>query len=262
MSKEQAIRYRLEDHVAILSLNQPDRRNPLSYEMCWSLIEHVNKAAADDDVHVILLTGEGKTFCAGGDIKEFASYQQKRASEVHQEGEATTELFKTLSSLRKPLIGAINGHALGGGLGMVAVCHYTIASSQAKFGTTEIKLGLFPLVILPAVMDAIGTKKTLEISFTGEVFSAEKALRIGLVNQVVEPDKVVPESVRFAKELAQASPLALKIGLDCYVKTRDMEWNKKLDYANTLRVISFLSDDLKEGASAFLEKREPKWLGR
>lgn len=262
MSIEEVVCSRVEDHVAILTLNQPERRNPLSHDMCWSLIEKVNQAVADDDVHVIVLTGAGKTFCAGGDIKEFANYQEKRASEVHQEGEATTELFKTLSNLRKPLIGAINGHALGGGLGIVAVCHYTIASSQAKLGTTEIKLGLFPLVILPAVMDALGTKKALEISFTGEVFSAEKAWDLGLVNKVADPEDVFPEALRFAKELAKASPLAVKIGLDCYVKTRDMEWNKKLDYANTLRVISFLSDDLKEGASAFLEKREPKWLGR
>lgn len=258
----EVVTYRVEDNVAIITMNDPDRNNPLSQEMCWTLIDQMNRASKDDSAHVILLTGEGKTFCAGGDLKEFVKYQEKRPSEIHQDGESTTELFKTLSNLRKPLIGAINGHALGGGFGLVSVCHYTVASEEAKFGTTEIKLGLFPLVILPPIIDAIGSKKALEISFTGERFSAEKALQMGLVNKVVAKEDVFNEALAFAKNLAEASPLALKIGLDCYVKARDMEWNKKLDYANTLRVISFLSDDLQEGAKAFLEKRKPQWTGR
>ncbi|WP_078427443.1 enoyl-CoA hydratase/isomerase family protein [Alkalihalobacterium alkalinitrilicum] len=259
---ENIVRYEVEDHVAIITMNLPDRRNPLSVDMCWALIEQIKQAEVDDDVHVVLLTGEGQSFCAGGDLKEFKKYQDKGASKVHKEGESTTELFKTLSNLKKPIIGAINGHALGGGFGLVASCHYSIASSEAKFGTTEIKLGLFPLVILPAVMDAVGPKKALELGFTGEIFSASKAVDLGLVNKVVPPNEVVDEAKQFAKQLAEASPLALRIGLDCYVKTRDMEWNKKLDYANTLRVISFLSDDVKEGADAFLEKRKPQWTGQ
>lgn len=254
--------YRVEDHVAVITMNLPDRRNPLSKEMCYALMEQVDRAVNDDDVRVILLTGAGNTFCAGGDIKEFTTYQEKLASEVHLEGEATTELFKMLTNLRKPLIGAVNGHALGGGFGLVAACHYAVASSEAKLGTTEIRLGLFPLVILPVIIAAVGSRKALEIGFTGEIFSAEKAEALGVVNRVVPPEEVFSEALQFAKKVAKASPLALKIGLDCYTRTRDMAWNNKLDYANTLRVISFLSDDLKEGASAFLEKREPQWTGR
>lgn len=258
----QVVKFHVKDNVGIITLNDPERRNPLSQEMCWSLIDHFNSAEANDNVHVILLTGEGRSFCAGGDLKEFTRYQEKRPSEVHVDGEATTELFKKLSNLRKPLIGAINGHALGGGFGLASVCHYSVASDEAKFGTTEIKLGLFPLVILPSVIQAVGHRKALEISFTGEIFSAEKALDLGIVNKVVSNDEVLDEALSFAKQLAKASPLALKIGMDCYVKTRDMEWDRKLDYANTLRVISFLSDDVKEGASAFLENREPVWTGK
>ena len=108
----------------------------------------------------------------------------------------------------------------------------------------------------------MGSKKALEIGFTGEIFKAEKAMEFGLVNKVVAPEQVMETALEFARQLASASPLALRIGMDCFVKTRDMEWNKKLDYAKTLRVISFLSDDLKEGAQAFLEKRQPDWKGR
>lgn len=254
--------YRIEDNIAVIEMNDPESRNPLSQEMCYSLIEAFRSAEENNEVHVIVLTGAGNAFCAGGNIKEFAAYQEKLASQVHQEGEATTKLFQTITSLRKPVIGAINGHALGGGLGLVAACHYTVASENAKIGTTEIKLGLFPLVILPVIIDAIGSKKALEISFTGEVFTAEIAKEYGLVNKVVSSEKVMGEALEFAGQLASASPLALKIGMDCFVRTRDMEWNNKLDYANTLRVISFLSDDLKEGAQAFLEKRQPNWKGR
>ncbi|MFP5109452.1 enoyl-CoA hydratase/isomerase family protein [Neobacillus sp. C211] len=256
------VRFHIEDHVGIVELNDPESRNPLSKELCLTLIDTLKAAEVNESVHVMVLTGAGNSFCAGGNIKEFAGYQEKLASEIHKEGEATTQLFQTLSSLRKPVIGAVNGHALGGGLGLVAACHYSIASTNAKLGTTEIKLGLFPLVILPVLIEAMGSKKALEISFTGEIFKAEKAIEYGLVNKVVPTEQVMESAMEFARKLASASPLALRIGMDCFVKTRDMEWNKKLDYANTLRVISFLSDDLKEGAQAFLEKRLPNWKGR
>jgi enoyl-CoA hydratase/carnithine racemase len=256
------VRYQIENNIGIIEMNDPESRNSLSQDMCITLINTLKGAEADNEVHVILLTGAGNAFCAGGNLKEFSRYQEKLASVIHKEGEATTKLFQTLTGLKKPVIGAVNGHALGGGLGLVAACHYTVASSNAKLGTTEIKLGLFPLVILPIIIEAIGSKKALEISFTGEIFKADKAKEYGLVNKVVPPEQVMDEALTFAKMLASASPLALKIGLDCFVNTRDMEMNKKLDYANTLRVISFLSDDVKEGAEAFLEKRQPVWKGR
>lgn len=256
------VRYQIENNIGIIEMNDPESRNSLSQDMCLTLIDTLKATEANDEVHVILLTGGGSSFCAGGNLKEFSRYQEKLASVIHKEGESTTKLFQTLTGLKKPVIGAVNGHALGGGLGLVAACHYTVASSNAKLGTTEIKLGLFPLVILPIIIEAIGSKKALEISFTGEIFKADKAKEYGLVNKVVPPEQVMDEALAFAKMLASASPLALRIGLDCFVNTRDMEMNKKLDYANTLRVISFLSDDVKEGAGAFLEKRQPVWKGR
>lgn len=256
------VRFQIENNIGLIEMNDPESKNSLSQTMCLTLIDTLKSAEANDGVHVIVLTGAGSSFCAGGNLKEFSRYQEKLASEIHQEGEATTKLFQTLTSLQKPVIGAVNGHALGGGLGLVAACHYTVASFNAKLGTTEIKLGLFPLVILPIIIEAIGSKKALEISFTGEIFKADRAKEYGLVNKVVPPEQVLDEALEFAGMLAAASPLALKIGLDCFVKTRDMEMNKKLDYANTLRVISFLSDDVKEGAEAFLEKRQPVWKGR
>jgi enoyl-CoA hydratase/carnithine racemase len=259
---DEIVKYTVEDHIAIISMNDPERRNPLSKEMGFALQTRIAEASKDNDIYVIVLTGSGNSFCAGGDIKEFSTFHLRPASEIHREGESTTGLFKSLSNLRKPLIGAVNGHALGGGLGLVATCHYVVASEEAKFGTTEIKLGLFPLVILPSLIDAVGPRKALEIGFTGDIFTSKEALEWGLVNQVVPSQSVLPKALAFARRLSAASPLALRVGLDCYVTTRDMEWNKKLDYANTLRVISFLSDDLREGATAFLEKRAPQWKGK
>lgn len=259
---EELIRSRIEDHVAIVELNDPESRNSLSERLCFQLIATLEQLANNDDAHVILITGAGDAFCAGGNIREFSTFREKRASEIHKEGKGTTELFKTVTTLTKPLIGAVNGHALGGGFGLVAACHYAVASSKAKLGTTEIKLGLFPLVILPVIIEAIGSKKALELGFTGRILKAEEAKELGLINQVAEPEDVFEEAFRFAKQLAAASPLALKIGMDCYVNTRGMDWSQKFDYANTLRIIAYQSEDLQEGALAFLEKRQPQWTGK
>jgi enoyl-CoA hydratase/carnithine racemase len=250
------------NHVAVLTMNDPERRNPLSIEMGFALQNALHAAAADDDIRVIVLTGAGMAFSAGGDIRQFTDFANRAASDVYKEGEATTGLFKTITSLRKPVVGAINGHALGGGLGLAAACHYTVASQTAKFGSTEIKLGLFPLVILPILIANMGERRALEIGFTGEIFNAEAARNWGLVNEIVPQEDVLPRAVAFATQLAEASPLALRIGMDCFVGTRDLEWEKKLDFANALRVVSFLSEDLREGAQAFLDKRKPAWKGR
>ncbi|BCJ86121.1 enoyl-CoA hydratase/isomerase family protein [Effusibacillus dendaii] len=210
----------------------------------------------------VFYKGAGSAFSAGGDLAAFSQSALMSAPQHHQEGKANTELFRLGATVKKPLIAAVNGHALGGGCGLVAMCHIAIASETAKFGTTEIKVGLMPFVILPWIRRAVGHRKALEMMLTGDILSAQEAKEMGLVHRVVPADRLAEEAASLACTIAEYSPLAIRLGLDAFYTTEDMDLLKSMDYLNTLRVVSFLSEDLQEGASAFIEKRTPQFKGR
>lgn len=254
--------YEASDGIARITLNDPERRNALSEELVRALISAFRDAEADEEVRVVVLTGEGNAFSAGGDLSAFAQSAKKSAPEHHKEGKAHTELFQLGATMRKPIIAAVNGHALGGGCGLAAMCHITLASEEAKLGTTEINVGLVPFVILPWIRRAVGHKNTLRMMLTGEAMNAEQAKEIGLVQTVVPAEKLGEEAQKLAAKIGGFSPLAIELGLDAFYDTEEMDLMKTLDYLNTLRVVSFLSEDLQEGASAFIDKREPKFTGR
>lgn len=254
--------YEMSGGIAQIMLNDPERRNALSDGLVKDLISAFREAEADEAVRVMILTGTGNAFSAGGDLAAFAQSAEKPAPEHRKEGKAHTELFQLGATVRKPIIAAVNGHALGGGCGLAAMCHITLASEEAKLGTTEINVGLVPFVILPWIRRAVGHKNTLRMMLTGEVLTAEQAKELGLVQTVIPAEQLREEAQKLAAKIAGFSPLAIELGLDAFYDTEEMDLMKSLDYLNTLRVVSFLSEDLQEGASAFMEKREPKFTGR
>lgn len=248
--------------VRIIYLNRPEKRNSLSEQMSRELVAALREADAEDDVGAVVLTGKGKAFCAGGDLGDFAQMVSKTAPDIHREGMESTELFKMGMRLSKPLIAGINGHAMGGGLGLAAMCHLAVASENAKFGVPEIKLGIFPFVIFPLLIRAVGPRRALALALTGESLDAGQALALGLINRVVPGESLEENVLTLAGEVAGHSPLVLRLGLNAFNGVMDMEMNKAMDYLNTIRVVDFMSEDLKEGATAFLEKRQPLWKGR
>lgn len=254
--------YEVKSNVACITLNQPEKRNALDEGITTELTAALRQAQASDDVTAILLTGAGDTFSAGGDLREFQQKLSQPSLQVYDEGKASAELFKELGALRKPLIGAVNGAAFGGGCGLACACHIVIASDRARFGCTEVRLGLFPMVILPAVRRAVGDRKALEMSITAKVLKAQEAMDIGIVSKVVDHESLSEEAWKLASEVASFSSVALRVGLEGFNATTDMEYAKAVDYLNTLRVVAFQTEDLLEGANAFLEKRAPKWKGR
>lgn len=256
------ILYEKTDHIARIIFNRPEKRNSLNSQLISELIKAVTEADLDNDVNAIVLTGSGKSFCAGGDISDFAELTSKTAPLIQEDGLASNEVFRLGCLVRKPLIASVNGHALGGGCGLVAMCHLSIASETAKFGTPEVKIGIFPFVIFPLLIRALGPRKALELALTGEIITAPEAHRIGLVNRVVPPDQLEEETLKLARTVAGHSPLVLRLGLEAFNNIINMEMEKAFRYLNALRVVDFMSEDLKEGAMAFLEKREPKWQGR
>lgn len=256
------VRYAAREGIGWITLDDPDRRNALGEEQVAELIACIKSADADEAVRVMILTGAGKSFSAGGDLAAFARGGQKSAPQHHAEGDAGTELFRLGATVRTPMIAAVNGHALGGGCGLVAMCHLALAAESATFGTPEVKVGLAPFVILPWIRRAVGEKQALRMLLTGDTLTAQEAKDLGLVQMVTPPERLLPEAEALARKIAAYSPLALRLGLDAFYTTEEMDLLTSLRYLNTLRVVSFLSDDLQEGARAFLEKRPPRFTGR
>lgn len=258
----ETILYEVSDHIVKITLHLPEQRNPFTKKLASELIDAVKKADSDPDVRVIVVTGSGSAFSAGGDISEFKQNITKSTPELYEEGIDSNALFRLGSEVRTPMIASVNGPALGGGTGFVAMCHLAIASDQAVLGLTELRLGLVPFVILPLLRRAIGDRKTLELMLTAKTLTAKEALEINLVHQVVPHEALDEETMKVAKTISSYSPLATKLALDAFYSTEDVDLHKAFDILSTLRIVSFQSEDLKEGATAFLEKRKPIFTGK
>lgn len=258
----QTILYELKDHIGTITLNQPERRNPLGDVVIAELLDAFTRAEQDPEARVVLLTGAGDVFSAGGDQREFADRLGQPAAVTYDDGRKTGEFLIRAWKLTKPLVGVVNGGAYGGGVALVAACHIAVASERAVFGLTEIRLGLFPMTILPVVRAAIGDRKTLELALTGRVITVEEALSIGLVNRVVPHEQLHVAAWDLAQGLASRSPLAVRLGLIAFQESTHMDTETAVRHLHTLRTVLLQSEDAHEGAAAFLEKREPRWTGR
>ena len=171
--KYETIIYQVEENICKITMNLPELRNPLSEQLTKELVNALKQADEDQEVRAIILTGSGKAFSAGGNLNDFKSHSEKSLPELHFEGRENTELFKLGESLRTPLISSVNGPALGGGTGIIAMSHIAIASSKAKLGTTELRLGLVPFIIMPWVRRALfGDRNAMEMMLTAEILSA------------------------------------------------------------------------------------------
>jgi methylglutaconyl-CoA hydratase len=256
---EPKILYQMEDRIAHITLNDPDQRNAFTYAMVSALIVALRQAEADDAVRVALLTAAGKNFSAGGNLREFAAEIDQPAFYHWQSGALWEELFGLIPQMTKPVVAMVQGYALAGGCALAALCDLVVAADDAQFGMTEIKIGLFPLVVLPALRRAVGEKKALELSLTGAIFDAPEALRIGLVNRVVPGAELEESAKALARDLAEKSREALHLGKRLFWDTAGMTYAQALAYGRSLRVNYMLSEDLREGIAAFMEKRKPNW---
>jgi len=253
----------LYDHaapVARITLNRPDKRNPIGPLTAGELVHALAAAGEEPAVRAVVLTGAGKAFSAGGDLSMMAGGDDASGSPA---GPASlVDLFTAMHRLGKPIVAMVNGHCLAGGLGLMVACDLAIASDQASFGTTEIKLGLWPMMITAEITRNIGRKKTLELMLTGERIDAAEAARIGLINRVVAHDQLEAETMKLAGALAAHSPAAVALGLRAFYATQD------LDHPDALRHLQgelgkvLALEDAAEGIAAFFQKRAPVWKGR
>ena len=246
--------------VATITINRPDRRNALNPETISELRGSLQDAKADAQVRVIVLTGAGNTFCAGADLQSFRSEMSELDRYFQRRG--LGELLMDMTQLGKPTIARVNGHALAGGLGLAVACDLGIASLDAQFGIPEVNVGLWPMLIMASVFRNLPRKAAMELILTGRRISAEEAARLGVVNRAVPAERLDAEVDALAQELARKSPLGMRLGLEAFYRMQDMSYPAALAYLENQLALLGLSEDLKEGVSAFFEKREAHFTGR
>ena len=244
--------------IARVTLNRPDKRNPIGTQTCAELIDALDHLRNSTVVRVVVITGAGAIFSAGGDL---SSMQPPPASEGDRPA-SLVELFSAMHELGKPIIAMVNGPALAGGLGLMVACDLVVAAETAELGTTEIAVGLWPMMITAEIIRNIGRKKTLEMMLTGRRFSAKEALEWGLVNRVVRGDELEAETMKLASELAERSPATIALGLRAFYRSQDMEFEPALRYLEGQLGRVLTLEDAAEGVAAFLQKRKPVWKGK
>lgn len=242
-----------EGRILRLTLNRPEKRNALRVEDCRRLVTALHEAELDDSVGAILIDAAGPSFCAGMDLTESLREDAPERVAIHD------ELFTIGARLVKPIIAAVQGKALAGGLGLVTNAHVVVASEDAGFGLVEVRLGLWPFVVFRSVVTAVGERRALELSLTGRIINADEARQWGLVHHIAPVGKLNEQATAIAEKLGQYSPVALRRGLDFTHRTRALTQAEAVELADTLRRLTFRSDDFAEGVAAFFEKREPRW---
>lgn len=250
----------MSDGVARLTLNRPERRNALSWDLVRSLRAAFAQAKADPEVRVCVLTGAGDTaFCAGADLGGMASDDTLA---VHEARGEMAELFRDLYRLGKPTIARVRGYALAGGFGLALACDLVVAADDAVFGTPEVDVGLWPHMITVPLIRSMPPKAALELMLTGRRVAADEALRLGFVNRVVPVEGLDAAVDELAATLAAKSPAAVKLGRDGFYAVWDQDVDASLRLLHPLLAVTAATEDAAEGIAAFTEKRPPNWTGR
>lgn len=247
-------------HVATITIDRPDRRNAINPDVVKGISEGFARAAAEDPVRAVVLTGAGdKAFCAGGDLGGMGS---EGAAQQHFIRAEVGELFSQMRRLRLPIVARVNGHALAGGFGLMLACDLVVAADDAEFGMPEVNLGLWPFMITAVVARDLPRKVALDLMLTGRRISASEGERWGFVNRVVPRAGLDGAVDDLVAELASKSPLIVKLGKTSFYNVEDTGFEDSLNYLAGMLTVTLGSEDTAEGVSAFFQKRPPEWKGR
>jgi enoyl-CoA hydratase/carnithine racemase len=249
------------DGVATVTLNRPEQRNALSAQLLAELVDAMARVRNDDEVRAVVLTGAGeKVFCAGADLGGFAA--DAPLVQKHYGSDLFLDFFRLMPRLGKPSLCAANGHVLAGGLGLALSCDLVIAKQGVSFGTPEINVGAFPYMIMSLIYRNVPRKVVNEMILLGERLSAEEAVQHGLANRVVPAEEFDAAVAEWAGKLASKSPVLMRLGHDAMYRQHDMALEDALDFLRSQLSLTFTTEDIQEGVTAFFEKREPEWKGR
>jgi enoyl-CoA hydratase/carnithine racemase len=244
------------DHIAILTLNHPEKRNALSETMLGSLLDQFQQIGKDTNIRVVILRAAGPAFSAGHDLRELVNGQEEQYTALFA---LCTEVMETIRRLPQPVIAQVHGIATAAGCQLAATCDLVVASEDANFATPGVKIGLFCSTPAVALARAVTSKKAMEMLLTGTPIDAREAERIGLVNRVVPKEKLEEETLKLAKQISAASPQTVALGKRTFYRQTPLDYPAAYDIAQKAMVENAQEDDAQEGIRAFLEKRAPRW---
>jgi methylglutaconyl-CoA hydratase len=249
------------DRVTTLTLNRPDKRNALSFQLLDELtqaLDEVERSAAQ----VMILTGAGKAFCAGMDLEELKTLTGKSHAENVADSRKMAQIFRRLYDFPKPTIAAVNGAAIAGGTGLATMCDFTLAAPEAKFGYTEVRIGFVPAIVSSILVWQLGHKLARDLLLTGRIFDAAEAYRLGLVNELVEPEQLMNRAGELAMQLMENSPTSLRLTKKLINGFISAQLNVQIEKAIEENAGIRQTADFREGVNSFLEKRKPNWSGK
>jgi len=249
--------YKVEQNVGYFTINREPQRNAISAEVVNLFFKYLDEAEKDPNVSVILITGAGdRAFCSGADLSGSPGGEGQEGFGHY------ANLLKKLAGYPKPVVAKVNGYCLAGGMGFMLACDIVIASDTAKFGTPEVNVGLWPMMIGAVIFRNALRKKAMEMVLLGEKLGAEQAVEMGLITRAVPQDKLEEEVNQVLQILTQKSPIGMKIGKEAFYTMADMPFEEALDFLSGKIAEVAATEDAKEGITAFIEKRKPVFTGK
>src|SRR5579864_4327250 len=250
-----------EGGVATITLNRPEKRNAISFELIDDLLRALDEVAKSEAI-VVIVTGAGKAFCSGMDLDNLKALLGRSPEQNLKDSEAMVRLFRSLYEFPKVTIAAVNGAAIAGGTGLALLCDFTLAVPEAKFGYTEARIGFVPAIVSTFLLRQVGEKQARDLLLTGRLFTAQEAVHMGLINEVVPSEKLLARARELSAFLMENSPSSLRATKKLLNDHARAELDAQIEAAVRENAAIRTTADFREGISSFLEKRKPVWSGK
>ena len=247
--------------IATITLNRPDKRNAISFELIDDLLRALKEVETSDAI-VLIVTGAGKAFCSGMDLENLKALLGRTPEQNVEDSQTMVRLFRALYEFPKVTIAAVNGPAIAGGMGLALLCDFTLAVPEAKFGYTEVRIGFVPAIVSTFLLRQTGEKHARDLLLTGRIIGAEEAARMGLVNEIVAPEHLMKRARELSALLMENSPASLRATKKLLNDHARAELDAEIEAAVRENAAIRTTADFREGIASFLEKRKPVWTGK